>query len=44
MAWLEEQGEMEIEASEFQEWGYCYDEQCEEKKKELITVLKEYKK
>jgi hypothetical protein len=35
---------MEIEASEFQEWGYCYDEQCEEKKKELITVLKEYKK
>jgi hypothetical protein len=35
---------MEIGASEFQEWGHCCDEQSEEKKKELTTVLKEYKK
>ena len=35
---------MEIGASEFQEWGYYYDEQCEKNKKELTTALKEYKK
>jgi len=35
---------MEIGASEFQEWGYYYDEQCEENKKELTTALKECKK
>lgn len=35
---------MEIRASEFKEWGYCYDEQCADKKKELTTALKEYTK
>lgn len=35
---------METGASEFQEWSYCYDDQCDEKDKELTTVLRVQKR
>jgi len=34
---------MEIQTTKFKEWNYCYYEQHEGKKREIVMALKDYK-